>query len=136
MPDLSISELTRKIESRRRENLNADKLFVGMFINSVANEIFKQSKVNTNKKSSELSKEEILKIANSIKNLQFEVVGSYDNNQVYSGGVSLKELTPNLMSKNVPNLYFAGEICDVDGECGGYNLQWAWTSGKIVGECL
>ena len=41
-----------------------------------------------------------------------------------------------LMYKDIKNLYFAGEICNVDGVCGGFNLQWAWTSGHIVGENL
>jgi predicted flavoprotein YhiN len=68
--------------------------------------------------------------------LTYTVNGCYDNNQVYSGGVSLGVLDENLMSKDVPNLYFTGEVCNVDGVCGGYNLQWAWTSGKIVGGCL
>ena len=40
------------------------------------------------------------------------------------------------MSKKVPNLYVCGEACDVDGLCGGFNLQWAWTSGQIVGKNL
>jgi len=55
--------------------------------------------------------------------------------QVCSGGVDTKELNPQtLESKLVPGLYFAGEIVDVDGKCGGYNLQWAWSSGTIAGK--
>ena len=78
----------------------------------------------------------IKSIANKIKNLEFDVISYYENNQVKTGGVSLNDLDINLQSKKCPNLYFAGEICDVDGVCGGYNLQWAWTSGKIVGDNL
>ena len=48
----------------------------------------------------------------------------------------LEDLSDNLESLKYKNLYFCGEVCDVDGICGGYNLQWAWTSGKIVGESL
>ena len=73
---------------------------------------------------------------NEMLYFDFDVKGYYENNQVYSGGVLLEELTQNLEAKNQPNLYFCGEVCDVDGECGGYNLQWAWTSGHIVGENL
>ena len=60
----------------------------------------------------------------------------FDNNQIHSGGVSLSSLDENLMSKQINNLYFTGEVCDVDGDCGGFNLQWAWTSGFIVGDNL
>ena len=50
------------------------------------------------------------------------------------GGVNLKEINPSTMqSKIVPNLYFTGEIVDIDGPCGGYNLQWAFSSGYLAG---
>ena len=54
--------------------------------------------------------------------------------QVCSGGVSTSEINGNtLESQLVAGLYFAGEVIDVDGDCGGYNLQWAWSSGRIAG---
>lgn len=53
--------------------------------------------------------------------------------QVCTGGVSLYDLDEKLQSKRIKNLYFCGEVADVDGRCGGYNLQWAWTSGAIAG---
>ena len=136
LPKLTIDELCKKLENRKSLNVRLTKFFVGMFVNSLANEIFRQSKIDTNIKSSKLTDEQILILAKTIKNLTYKVVGNYDNNQVYSGGVRLSSLDENLMCKQVPNLYFAGEICNVDGVCGGYNLQWAWTSGKIVGDDL
>ena len=45
----------------------------------------------------------------------------------------MAEVTKNLESIKMPGIYFAGEMLDVDGRCGGYNLQWAWTSGYIAG---
>ena len=71
-----------------------------------------------------------------MKNLEFDIVSYYENNQVKVGGICLEDLDKNLQSKQYKNLYFAGEVCNVDGLCGGYNLQWAWTSAKIVGESL
>jgi predicted flavoprotein YhiN len=103
---------------------------------ALANEILKQSKINTNLNCSKLTNEQIQKLSKTIKNLTYKIDGCFENNQVFSGGVDLQELNENLMYKKIPNLYFAGEICDVDGVCGGFNLQWAWTSGSIVGECL
>ncbi len=78
----------------------------------------------------------IKKAVSVIKNYTVNVTGLSDNNQVHSGGVSLRLLDDNLMYRDISGLFFAGEIIDVDGECGGYNLQWAWTSGKIVGVAL
>ncbi len=66
---------------------------------------------------------------------QVSVTGSnsYENAQVCAGGVPLGEVTEDLESVKVPGVYFAGEILDVDGRCGGYNLHWAWCSGHIAG---
>lgn len=58
----------------------------------------------------------------------------FDRAQVCAGGVDCNEVTETLMSKKQPGLYFAGEILDIDGFCGGYNLQWAWSSGTVAGK--
>ena len=60
-------------------------------------------------------------------------VNPFEKAQVSAGGVDCSEVTTSLMSKKIPGLYFAGEILDIDGLCGGYNLQWAWSSGAVVG---
>ncbi len=60
-------------------------------------------------------------------------VNSMENAQVCAGGVDFGEIDVQMQSVKVPGLYFAGEIVDVDGKCGGYNLQWAWTSGYVAG---
>lgn len=67
--------------------------------------------------------------------LETEVIGTngFDKAQVSAGGVDCSEVTERLMSKKCPGLYFAGEILDMDGLCGGYNLQWAWSSGAVAG---
>lgn len=59
---------------------------------------------------------------------------SFEHAQVCAGGVSLKEITLHMESKIKKGLFFAGEMLDVDGRCGGYNLQWAWTSGYLAGK--
>ena len=136
LPDISEKELCKKILTRKSLNVALNKLFVGMFVNGIANEIFRQSKLNTNISLNKLTENQAMTLSKTIKKLTFNVCGCYDNNQVFSGGVQLSSLNEKLMSKSIPNLYFTGEICDVDGVCGGYNLQWAWTSGKIVGDNL
>jgi len=57
-----------------------------------------------------------------------------DDSQVTAGGVDVRQVDAlTLESKLVPGLYFAGEVLDIDGDCGGYNLQWAWSSGHVAG---
>ena len=58
----------------------------------------------------------------------------FDNAQVCRGGVSLDELTEDFELKKAPGVYVIGEMCDVDGKCGGYNLHWAWLSANLCCE--
>ncbi|MEA2019142.1 MAG: NAD(P)/FAD-dependent oxidoreductase [Campylobacterota bacterium] len=61
----------------------------------------------------------------------------FNNAMITRGGISLKEIDPNTMqSKIIDGLYFVGEIVDIDGPCGGYNLQWAFSSGYLAGKLL
>lgn len=136
LPDMKKDEVENLLRRRKNKDVLLDKLFVGMFVNSVSNEIFKQSKINTNVQCKMLSEEQISLLAKTIKSLNFEICGHLENNQVFCGGVPLDALDENLMHKKNKGLFFVGEICDVDGVCGGFNLQWAWTSGHIVGEKL
>lgn len=82
----------------------------------------------------DITDKEIKRIARKIKNFDFTVRQSagYDNAQVTAGGVSLDELTENLESRRCKGLFFVGEMVDVTGMCGGYNLQWAWTSAYLA----
>ncbi|TCT17066.1 hypothetical protein EDC18_101362 [Natranaerovirga pectinivora] len=97
------------------------------------------SDIKDNQPVSQISKSQRHKLIESIKNLTFNITGTNDWNQsqVTVGGVATDEVDPNtLESKIHPNLYFAGEILDIDGDCGGYNLQWAWSSGYIAGKTI
>lgn len=83
----------------------------------------------------ELSKEKRAEIERLYRHFTVQVVstGGFQKAQVTAGGIPAKELTLNLESIYVPGIYLAGEMIDIDGICGGYNLQWAWTSGTIAG---
>lgn len=83
----------------------------------------------------ELGKEEINALSHSLKNLNLKVTGTmgWQQAQVTGGGVSFENICDKtLASKLKPGLYFAGEILDIYGDCGGYNLQWAWSSGRLA----
>ena len=77
-------------------------------------------------------------LINMILKFSLSAMGTKDFNfsQVCSGGVPLSEVSSVLESKKVDHLYFVGELLDVDGDCGGYNLGFSFMSGMIVGEVL
>lgn len=78
---------------------------------------------------------QLRQIVRQLKQTHVVISGTrhFEQAQVTCGGIPVSELQSDMQSKLVPGLYFAGEIIDVDGICGGYNLQWAWTSGFIAG---
>lgn len=79
--------------------------------------------------------EKIRRVYELCRELKVHVIGSnsFEHAQVCAGGVPLDELTENLESVKAPGVFFAGELLDVNGRCGGYNLQWAWCSGYLAG---
>lgn len=68
--------------------------------------------------------------------VQIEGTAGFENAQVTKGGVPMQELDENLMSRKQKGLYIVGELADVDGECGGYNLQWAFSSGAAAADAI
>ena len=81
------------------------------------------------------NKNAVFSMLQNMRALKTVVTGTNpaQNAQVCTGGISLQEVTDDLEAKRFPGLYLCGELLDVDGRCGGYNLQWAWTSGQIAG---
>ena len=134
-------ELEAYLKERRKlfKHKASDKFFSGMLNEKLAKYIITIC-IKESVTVGELSDNEIHDLTKALKGLGFEVtaVGDFESAQVTTGGVPLSELTENLESKKVPGLYFAGEVLDVDGICGGYNLTWAWASayraGKTVGD--
>ncbi len=109
---------------------------IGIINKKIIPIILKEANIdNIHKPCWSLEWEEKEMLLSLLKEWTFKVSGtnSFDNAQVTAGGVDTKEVDENtLQSKIVPNLYFAGEILDVDGDCGGFNLQWAWSSTSVV----
>lgn len=90
-----------------------------------------------NKPAGQVTAEERNNIVRILQDWRFEVTGTnlWQSAQVTAGGVDVREINQKTMeSRLAPGLFFAGEIIDIDGACGGYNLQWAWSSGSVAGE--
>lgn len=98
--------------------------------------IIKLSKINPEEKASQLSKESKNTLLHQLKELTLNIteIGNWNSAIVTDGGIDIKEMDPNTMkSKIIDNLYFAGEIIDVYGPTGGYNLQLCWSTGYLAG---
>ena len=99
--------------------------------------IIKLSAINPEKKSCEITKEERARLVKLLKNMNLTVVGleGFNNAIVTKGGVCLSEIDQKTMrSKKISNLFFAGEVINVDGPTGGFNLQVCWSTGYIAGK--
>ncbi|MDW8802805.1 NAD(P)/FAD-dependent oxidoreductase [Clostridium sp. A1-XYC3] len=140
MPDLDNEELVEFLENHWgvfSYRSIADS-FIGIINKKVIPILLKEASVeNIHKPCYELTWKEKQNIFKFLKNWNFVVydTNSFKNSQVTAGGINTNEVDSiTLESTIVKNLYLAGEILDVDGDCGGFNLQWAWSSGFIAGK--
>lgn len=116
----------------------AEELFTGMLNRKLAQALLKLAGIDPNTPCGSLTGKQLEKIRKELKEYEAVVmsVNPFANAQVCCGGVDANEVDGTTMeSKICPGLYLAGEILDVDGICGGYNLQFAWSSGMIAGRC-
>lgn len=115
-----------------------EKFFDGFLHKRVATAIFKECNINNlDRRTAELTKKEIEKLTSVLKHWEFipSAQSSFENAQVTAGGAVADEINFHSMeSKKHKKLYITGELADVDGICGGYNLHWAWCSGIITAE--
>ena len=136
LPDIKSEDIEKFIITQKDNGKSVLYALKGMLPSKIANGIY-EIVVNKCKKDSEYF---ISNVINSIKKFDFKAIDTrdYEQAQVTCGGVDLSEINPKTMeSKLVKNLYFAGEVVDINGLCGGYNLQFAWSSGAIAGKsCL
>ena len=139
LPKLSEQEIEQLFESRFREYAHgktADEAMVGLLNHKLSDVLLKEAHISLKKPAEEITKKELLQLVKQCKHMEVCVAGSksFEQAQVCAGGVHTDEINPRTMeSKLVPNVYFAGEVVDIDGMCGGYNLQWAWSSGYVAG---
>jgi predicted Rossmann fold flavoprotein len=140
MPALSKEKLTKFLLERiNTESQKPLTLWLqGVMNKKLIHIILEQSKCRA-KVESELNRKEIGKLVYAIKNLKLSISDTkgFKGAEVATGGIDTREVDPNTMeSKLVPNLYFAGEILDVDGDRGGFNFHFAWVSGLRAGKTL
>jgi len=140
-PALDFVKLDKRIQRDFQKGLN--KLFKNSLNELLPKKlipiIIKLSRIDPNKKTNSITKEERRKLLHLLKEFSLEIKGleGFKKAIITTGGVKLSEVDQKTMkSKLIDNLYFAGEILDLDGPTGGYNLQVCWSTGYIAGESV
>ena len=136
LPDVGEDSLFAELLRRKTTRLPASELLTGILHNRLGRVLSQSAGISQNRMVSELSEYELRQVVRAVKAFELgltEPMGM-DCAQVTAGGIVTKEFDDKTMeSRIVPGLYACGEVLDIDGDCGGYNLQWAWSSGRLAG---
>ena len=136
MPDWTTEMLAAQLDKRRQTDLPMEELLTGILHNRLGRVLVKTAGVRGKNFAKELSNAEAEAVCEAVKNLEIPLTEplGMDSAQVTAGGVLTDQFDENTMeSRLIPGLYACGEVLDIDGDCGGYNLQWAWSSGRCAG---
>ena len=136
LPGIGEDVLLAELQRRRSTALPASELLTGILHNRLGRILTQSAGVSQNQMVSELNDYELKQVCRNVKDFEIgltEPMGM-DCAQVTAGGILTREFDEKTMeSRIVPGLYACGEVLDIDGDCGGYNLQWAWSSGRLAG---
>ena len=136
--DYTAAEVLAHLQNRVKTapELPASELLTGSVHNRLGRMLIKYADVEAAAPLSALSERELRTVAAACKRFELPVRGTegFANAQVTAGGIRTSEFDPRtLESRLCPRLFACGEVLDIDGDCGGYNLQWAWSSGVLAG---
>ena len=136
LPEKDHNWLQQALMRRRSSNLRAEDLLTGILHNRLGRVLTHAAGFSGYVPIAQLEEEEIAAVVSVVKSFEVPLTEpmGMDAAQVTAGGIVTSEFHPETMeSKLVPGLYACGEVLDIDGDCGGYNLQWAWSSGRLAG---
>ena len=142
LPELNEDQLLYLLRQRQHNcaYLTLENFFAGLIHKKLGIMIFRYCGMQPLSRScGELSFDQLRQVAAAVKNFRLPLKGTtgFANAQVTAGGIKTSEVYPQTLASHlVPGLYLAGEILDIDGLCGGYNLQWAWSSGHLAAQLL
>ena len=136
LPEIEENTLKAELLRRKSTNLPVSELLTGILHNRLGRVLIKSVGISDYVPVAQMEDYEIDAVCKAVK--AFEVTLTepmgMDSAQVTAGGIMTKDFNPfSMESKLVPGLYACGEVLDIDGDCGGYNLQWAWSSGRLAG---
>lgn len=136
LPDMEQADVLALLHTRHSWQRNADELLTGVLHNRLGRMITKTVGILPTQPICELSEAQLRAVCHAVQNFEISLTEpmGMDAAQVTAGGMLTDEFDPATMeSRLVPGLYACGEVLDVDGDCGGFNLQWAWSSGRLAG---
>ena len=136
LPGYETQTLLEALRSRTASELSGDELLTGILHNRLGKVLTRAVGIRDNRSLTQLTDGELKAVCAAVKGFDIPLTEpmGMDSAQVTAGGVITADFDPaTLESKKVPGLYACGEVLDVDGDCGGYNLQWAWSSGYVAG---
>ncbi|MBR5616700.1 MAG: aminoacetone oxidase family FAD-binding enzyme [Oscillospiraceae bacterium] len=136
LPGMDRETLRRELLRRRDTNRNAEELLTGILHNRLGRVLTQSVGIKGTWKIADLREDEIDAVCGAVKNFEAVLTDTMgmEAAQVTAGGILTAEFDPQSMESHlVPGLYACGEVLDIDGDCGGYNLQWAWSSGRLAG---
>ncbi len=136
IPQWSIEDLKAELQRRKKGSLPMDELLTGILHNRLGRVLTKAAGVKGKQLAQELEDWELAEVCRTVKSFEIPLTEpmGMDHAQVTAGGILTEQFDPQTMeSRLVPGLYACGEVLDIDGDCGGYNLQWAWSSGHCAG---
>ena len=141
MPEFSFGEIVNMLELRSKNlsKRSLEEFFTGLLNKRVGQAIIKMCGLKLSDSVSTLKTADIKALADKIKRMSFAVTGTtgFDNSQVTAGGLNTDNFEENtMMSKREKGMYAVGEILDIDGDCGGFNLQWAWSSAMCAADSI
>ena len=136
--EYSAEDVTAMLRRRREKlpELAAADILAGMLHNRLGKMLVKYTALDTNAPIKALTDRQLAALTKSCKGFRLKLLGTegFDNAQVTAGGIRTGGFNPEtLESWFMPGLFVCGELLDIDGDCGGYNLQWAWASGRLAG---
>jgi len=136
LPQLTADALKRELLRRKETALPASELLTGILHNRLGRVLSQSVDISLQGAVSQLPDRLLEELARTVKDFRVTLTEpmGMDSAQVTAGGILTSEFDGTTMqSRLVPGLYACGEVLDVDGDCGGYNLQWAWSSGRMAG---
>lgn len=136
--DIPEKELLSMLRIRKNKfpDMEIQNIFFGILHNRIGTVLAKYCSLRPSDKCSDLSGRDLASLAAAAKQFRMNVkgTGSFDAAQITVGGIKTSEFSPETMeSRLVSGLFACGEVLDIDAPCGGYNLQWAWASGRLAG---
>ncbi|MGM9550451.1 MAG: aminoacetone oxidase family FAD-binding enzyme [Faecousia sp.] len=136
LPEIDEETLRTELARRRNTGLPASELLTGILHNRLGRVLTQAAGISAACGIAALSDDELDQAVRAVKEFDVSLTEpmGMDCAQVTAGGILTSEFDERTMeSRLVPGLYACGEVLDIDGDCGGYNLQWAWSSGRLAG---